>query len=148
MNMVEVDDEFSMNPEMISVANIYLQTTDVAETAQELGIPKEKVVYYLNKPEVKRYIDTIFLEQGYISRTKIAATLSDVIEKKILEMEETELGSTKDIAELLALAHKIRMDELKHTAVLEAPKIDKQQNIQINNSFGDNYNSLLEKILK
>jgi len=142
------DEEWQMSPEMLAVAESYIATTDIRLTAQELNIPKEKVSYYLNRPECKRFIDTIFLEQGYLNRHRLQDILSNVIEKKLEEMEESELGSSKDIADLILLAHKMRMDEIKTTQVTTGPR--NQTNVQINNGpgFGDNYNSLLEKLVK
>ena len=145
------EEEYKMNPEAMTVAESYLITTDVRLTAQDLGIPKEKVVYYLGRPEVKRFIDTVYFEQGYLNRQRLSDILGEVMELKLLEMRESEMGSKKDIAELIALAHKIRADEAKISTLEQpgqsAPKT--QTNVQINNAagFGDNYNSLLEKII-
>lgn len=144
------EEEFKMSPEMVEIATSYLETADASQTAKALGIPREKVIYYLNKPECKRFVDTVFLEQGYLNRHKLQETLSEIIEMKLEEMRETEMGSNKDIADLLALAHKMRHDELKTQAASEkvvAPT--NQTNVQINGAgFGDNYNSLLEKLVK
>jgi hypothetical protein len=76
--------------------------------------------------------------------------MDSVIETKLSEMVETGLGSTKDIADLLTLAHKMRMDELKAITEYEKAKegssIKKQTNIQINNNQ-PNYSDLLGKLL-
>lgn len=147
------DNSYAMNPEMVAVATKYLEYSDSGLVASVLHIPVEKVVYYLNKPEVKRFINSRFLEQGCFNRDMLQRRLSEVIEKKFVEMEEAEIGSSKDIAELIALAHKMRMDEIKAMQKDEDMLIKKETpkqvgNItQINNRFGDNYNSLLDKIL-
>ena len=143
------DEEWKMSPEMQAVAESYLITTDVRLTAQELGIPKEKVTYYLNKPECKRFIDTIFLEQGYLNRHRLQDIMSEVMELKLEEMRESEMGSNKDIADLVMMLHKMRMDEAK-TTQSPSSSPSNQTNVQINNGagFGDNYNSLLQKLMK
>jgi hypothetical protein len=142
------DEEWKMSPEMQAVAESYLVTTDVRLTAQDLGIPKEKVTYYLNKPECKRFIDTIFLEQGYLNRHRLQDIMSEVMELKLEEMRESEMGSNKDIADLVMMLHKMRMDEVKTTTTSATPS--NQTNVQINNGagFGDNYNALLQKLIK
>ena len=68
-------------------------------------------------------------------------------------MQEADLGSTKDIAELLMMAHKIRMDELKAMTDYEkvknsSPKV--QTNVQINETlFGSgNYGAFTGEIIK
>ena len=139
------DESWTMNPECQTVAETYLMTTDVNFTAKELGIPREKVVYYLGRPEVKRFLDTIYLEQGYLNRHRLNDILTEVIDLKLEEMRESELGSKKDIADLIELALKMRAQEAKSTA--ESPRT--QVNIQNNNAagFGENYNTLLEKII-
>lgn len=142
------EEEYKMSPEMLEVVTTYVETSDVNETARALSIPKEKVIYYVNKSEAKRFIDTIFLEQGYLNRNKIQEALTRIIEMKLEEMEESELGSNKDIAELLALAHKIRMEEIKANPDPKGPT--SQTNVQINSALpfgGDNYNELMNKLL-
>jgi len=143
------DEEWKMSPEMQAVAESYLVTSDIRLTAQDLGIPKEKVTYYLNKPECKRFIDTIFLEQGYLNRHRLQDIMSEVMELKLEEMRESEMGSSKDIADLVMMLHKMRMDEAKTAGVGPAAPTT-QTNVQINNGagFGENYNALLEKLIK
>ena len=143
------DEEWKMSPEMQEVAESYLRTTDVNLTAQDLGIPKEKVVYYLNKPDCKRFIDTIYLEQGYLNRHRLQDIMSEVMELKLEEMRESEMGSNKDIADLVMMLHKMRMDEEKVSGAAPGSPTT-QTNVQINNGagFGDNYNALLEKLVK
>ena len=147
-DLMHPEEEYKMSPEMLEVVTTYIETSDVLDTARALDIPKEKVIYYINKSEAKRFIDTIFLEQGYLNRNKIQETLSTIIEHKLAELEEAEMGSNKDIADLLELAHKIRMAEIKANGEPKAP--GRQTNVQINNALpfgGDNYNELMNKLL-
>lgn len=135
--------------EGLEIAQTYLSTQSIKETADLLGIHESQVAQYLSKSEVKNYIDHVYLSAGYRNRFKIAETLDTIIDKKLQEMMESDLGSTKDIADLLQMAHKMRMDELKamteHEKV-KAPKI--QTNVQINSPYGEgNYGSLLSKLL-
>ena len=141
------DESWVMNPECQTVAETYLMTTDVNFTAKELGIPREKVVYYLGRPEVKRFLDQIYLEQGYLNRHRLNDILTEVIDLKLEEMRESELGSKKDIADLIELALKMRAQEAKNTADSPTPRT--QVNIQNNNAagFGENYSNLLEKLI-
>ena len=77
-----------------------------------------------------------------------------MIEKKLEEADETEIYTNKDMADLLQLAHKMRMDEMKAQTELEkarAGTIKNQVNIQDNSGvpFGQgNYGQLLKKLLK
>ena len=86
-DLLNPEDTYNMSPEALAVANNYLETNDVGDTARALSIPREKVTYYLNKREVKKYIDTIFLEQGYLNRGKLADAVTRIIEKKLEEFQ-------------------------------------------------------------
>lgn len=143
------DDEIRISPEALTVADTYLMTLDIDSTAKQLDIPREEVVYYLNKKPVKNYVDTIFLEQGYLNRHKIQDTLSTIIAKKLEELEDSELTSSKDIADLLKLAHDIRIKEMDMMLKTNEKKkaTDTQINVQQNN-YGTNYMDLIEKIVR
>ena len=75
-----------------------------------------------------------------------------MIASKLEEAQETGVYSSKDLADLLQMAHKMRMDELK--AQTEAEKttgVRSQTNVQINEGvpFGQgNYGKLMDKLLK
>jgi phage terminase small subunit len=93
------------------------------------------VAEYVNKPEIQRYITEVYLNSGYRNRFKIAEVMDTIIEKKLQEMEEAEIGSSKDIMEIMQAAHKMRMDEIDRMIELEKAKQKKpanQTNIQIN----------------
>ena len=89
----------------------------------------------LAKREVKGYIDQVYLDTGYRNRFKLATALDDLIDRKMEEAEESEIYSNKDLADLLQMAHKMRMDEIKAQAELEKAKasnIKTRINIQVN----------------
>lgn len=141
-----------ISPESLEIVQTYLKCGSIEDTASILGIHGAQVSQYLARPEVKRYLDHLYLEAGYRNRDKIAIALDTLIEKKLGELAEADLGSSKDIADLLQLAHKMRMEELKAMADYEkaqnsGPKV--QTNVQINESpFGSgNYGILLDKLL-
>ena len=108
---------------------------------------------YLNKREVKRYIDSVYLDAGYRNKFKLAGVLDTLIDKKLEEVEETEMYTNKDLADLIQMAHKMRMDEIKAQAELEkasAGAIRQQNNVLIQgeSTFGQgNYGALIEKLV-
>lgn len=148
-----------ISPEGLEVANSYLITNDIVLTSQELGLSRDMIADQLNNPLVKRYIDTVFMDTGYRNKNTLASALDDVINKKLEEMEEAEISSSKDISELLTIAHKMRMDELKMQ--LEIKKLEAAQkkaetvihtgptvNIQDNSMGGDgSYGKLMQQLL-
>jgi len=150
-DLLNPEEGLKILPETLTVINNYLMTNDIDTTSNQLGMPRELIMSHLNKRESKKYIDTIFLEQGYYNRSKIASAMTNIIEKKLEELEEAEMSSTKDIADLLQMAHKMRMDELKAIQAEEKATtvIKKQTNIQQNfnsGQFGENYTNLLDKL--
>ena len=83
----------------------------------------------------------------------IGTILDDIIEQKLKEAEESEVFTNKDIVDLLQMAHKIRMEEIKAQTEIEKAKassIKSQTNVQINaDGFGQgNYGELMKKLLK
>lgn len=136
-----------VSPEGLELANAYLECGSVEKAAKKLNISRDKAVQVLGKAEVKRYIDAVYLDLGYRNKFKLAALLDEVIESKLAEARESEMYSTKDLADLIQLAHKIRMDEIK--AEQGNSTIRNQTNVQINETpFGQgNYGKLMEKLL-
>jgi hypothetical protein len=75
-----------------------------------------------------------------------------LIKQKFSELKEAGAGSQKDIAELLALSHKMSMDLLDKEIQLEkirsgtAPQ--KQVNVQINEGLdGSKYSKLVQQLI-
>ena len=143
-----------MSPEGLEIANSYLEHGSIPVVCTKLGVSENQVTETLNKREIKQYIDTVFLDTGYRNRFKIAETLDVLIEKKLEESEETEIYTNKDMADLLQMAHKMRIDEMKAQTELEKAKaqtVKTQVNIQDNSGlpFGQgNYGQLIKKLMK
>ena len=144
----------TISPEGLEVANSYLQFGNIRAVVETLGVPEYTVAEILNKREVKKYIDTVYLDSGYRNRSNIAGVLDEMIESKLGEAQETGIYSSKDLADLLQMAHKMRMDEIKAQAESDkasATAIRSQTNVQINEGvpFGQgNYGKLMDKLLK
>ena len=119
----------------------------------QLQVAEKTVVDILNKREVKKYIDTVYLDLGYRNKNNIASVLDEMIQSKLEEAQESGVYSSKDLADLLQMAHKMRMDEIKAQAELEkvsSSNIKNQTNVQINEGvpFGQgNYGKLMDKLL-
>ena len=143
-----------MSPEGLEIANAYLEKGSIPAVCTKLGVSENEVSEILNKREIKQYIDTVFLDTGYRNRFKISETLDMLIEKKLEEADETEIYTNKDMADLLQMAHKMRIDELKAQTDLEKAKsqtVKTQVNIQDNSGtpFGQgNYGQLIKKLMK
>ena len=143
-----------ISPEALEVANCYLQLQDVRAVSSELNIPVSTVNEYINKREVKAYIDNVFMDLGFNNRFNIRKIMDAVIEKKLMEMDEAGIGSNKDIVDILAMSHKMSIEHLTKQIELEKLRqqhetnIRSQVNVQINDNGGSNYGQLLQKLLK
>ena len=143
----------TISPEGLEVANCYLQFGNIRGVCDHLQVAENKVVEILNKREVKKYIDTVYLDIGYRNKNNIGSVLDEMIASKLEEAQESGIYSSKDLADLLQMAHKMRMDEIKAQADLaktESNNIKNQTNVQINEAvpFGQgNYGKLMEKLL-
>ena len=108
----------TISPEGLEVANSYLQFGNIRGVCDQLQVAENKVVEILNKREVKKYIDTVYLDIGYRNKNNIGSVLDEMIASKLEEAEESGIYSSKDLADLLQMAHKMRMDEIKAQADL------------------------------
>jgi hypothetical protein len=145
-------DTIKLDPKNLEVANQYLQTPNVQEVANTLQLPIEVVIDTIKLPECKRYIDQVFMDMGYNNRFLLREALDQVIKQKFQELDASELGSNKDIADLLLQSHKMSMDlldrEIQLLKLQQEQKLQNQVNVQINNDLGSNYQQLLERLLK
>lgn len=142
-----------ISPEALEVANTYLQLQDMDKAADELGMPIEMVSQILGRREVRAYVDNVFMNVGFNNRFKIRAAIDAIIKKKFQELQESDMGSTKDIADLIALSHKMSMEEYDKIIKLEQLKqanIKNQLNVQINDGVGDGskYSQLIQSLLQ
>jgi hypothetical protein len=148
-----------ISPEALEVANCYLQTGSTREVADALQISTEQVVELLDRSEVKRYIDHVWMETGFNNRSTMRSAMDQVIKQKFQELEESGTGSTKDIADLLALSHKMSMEYLDRQIELQKLQakqtelqVKNQVNVQINEGVpigdGSKYAQLIGKLLE
>lgn len=141
-----------ISPEALEIANSYLTTQNVKKTAQDLCLSADQITEVLERREVRAYIDNIFLDSGFNNRFRMREVMDAIISKKLQELDEAEVGSSKDIADLLALSHKMTMEQLDRQIQLEkirsGSSVKTQVNMQVNEFGGDTkYGSLISKLL-
>lgn len=143
-----------ISPEAMEVANCYLQIQNIREVADALDLTADYVSHVLNRREVRSYVDHVFMDTGFNNSDKMRSAMDAIIKKKFQEMEEADTGSNKDIIEILALSHKMTMDQLDRQIKLEQVRQGNtggnksQVNVQINNETGGtNYDRLLTRLM-
>lgn len=136
-----------IQPEELEVAESYIAAGfSVSATSEILGVSKEEVSEILARRPVKFYINQALAEVGYNNKFKLSQLLEKVIDKKMEELEEAEIGSNKDIADLIKLA--IEWTKVRESLLKEDQKIAKQTNVQLNSFDGNNYTGLMEKLIE
>ena len=137
-----------ISPEGAEVANIYLANAcSVNLTSKELNRPATEISAMLQEPLVKAYVHGILKETGYAHMDRISQKLDEIIDKKWEEIEEADIGSNKDIADLLQMAHKMRLDMIKFLQNENTKTPVNQKNTQLN-IFGEgHYGKLMERLL-
>jgi len=140
-----------ISPESLEIANCYLQLQDARKVANVLDISQELVITTLARREVRGYIDQVFFDTGYNNKFLMRRAMDALIQQKFQELEESGVGSSKDIAELLQLSHKMSMDLLDREIQLEKLRQgtgpQKQVNVQINSDDGSKYGQLIHKLI-
>ena len=139
----------AISPEGAAIANTYLANAcSLMSTSSSLDLPTHEIAAVLQQPLVKAYVNSILRETGYRHMVKIAEKLDELVDRKWEELEEAEIGSNKDIADLLQLAHKMRMDMsklLQADVGKDGPANVKQTQVNV---YGDgNYGKLMEKLI-
>lgn len=143
----------AISPEALEIANSYLATQNMQKTATDLCIPVDQVAESLDRKEVRAYIDSVFLDVGFNNKFRMREVMDLIISKKLQELDEAEVGSSKDIADLLALSHKMSMEIMDKQIQLEKVRanntVKTQVNMQVNDygSDGTKYGSLISKLL-
>lgn len=147
MSSTDLIEPESISPEGMKVAMAYLENgSSITEAAEVLNMPLADVEGILKKNEVATLINRIYYETGFRNRDKLGKIMDALITQKLEEMDDTEMGSEKDIADLLKLQHDMKMQEMKmEIALMEARKKNEpasQTNIQINTG----YDALIQKL--
>lgn len=142
----------NISPEALEVANCYLQCQDPRQVAQELDLPPQQVTEILARREVRQYIDHVFMDTGYNNRFLLRRAMDALIKQKFQELEEGQIGSNKDIADLLQMSHKMSMDLLDRQIQLEKLRQaggspQRQVNVQINELDGSKYSQLVQRLI-
>ena len=144
------------SPEGLELAEAYLVHGNAAGVSEELGIPVEVVAKELQKPEIRTYINQVFLEGGFRNRTKFFGLLDQMVNQKLQEAEETGIVSDEDLLTVLEKVHKMKMAEMQmeiklmeaQAKVSASNKPVLQANIQ-NNNFGgsEGMQSLMSQLI-
>jgi hypothetical protein len=145
-----------ISPENLEIANCFLELQDSQQVADALDVPVDFVTRVLARSEIKSYVNQVFYEVGFNNRFKMRDLMDTLIKKKLADMSESETGSNKDILDIIALSHKMTMEQMDREIALEklrqtnqSAAVKNQVNVQINDGIGDGtkYGALISKLI-
>lgn len=147
----------AISPEGLKVIEAYLECgSDINKVGEYLDMPQDAVVSIYNRPEVRSYLSTLFMESGFRNREKFFGIMDLIITKKLEDLDESEQGSEADILEIMKVYHKMKMEEMTMQIKLEEAKSKNkpnpinQTNIQNNftlpGSDDNNYMALINRL--
>ncbi len=140
-HLTNPEEKYKLAPESLEFTDVYLRTLNINETAEELGITLHDASKFLAKPEVKRFLDTVFVEQGYLNRNKIVSILETTIISKLEEAEESGVYTGKDLMDVMKLLIDFRKDEIKSNKDTVGIQVNQQ------NNYGSNLSSIIERLV-
>ena len=125
----------ALDPVILALANEHLAGKDYEELSREFGVNKDVVTQILNKKEVKSYIDTVFLNQGYLNRQKLSNLINQVVEAKVVDALESGEWSKKDL-----------LDWLKFVQTISVETQGKEKGPQVQVNVQNNYMKLMKEL--
>ena len=124
-----------LDPVLLSIANDYLDGQDIDQISKEYGVTQDCVAAALDQTEVRKYIDNVYVTQGYLNRVRRMNLVNQVIEQKVQDALESGVWSKRDL-----------LDWMKHLHEVETAARPKDKGptvaVQVNN-----YDSLMREVL-
>lgn len=125
----------ALDPSILIVANEYLSGEAIDDIAKNHALTMDQVTAIIERKDVRSYVDSVYLSQGYLNRVKRLALINRVVDKKLQEAVESDVYSKKDLLDWMKL-----LNDMETAA---RPKRDVGVAVQINN----NYDSLMKDLL-
>ena len=125
-----------VDPKFLVLANELLSGKSIPQIAEEYSLTNDQVTSVVERTEVKRYIDSVYMSQGYLHRSRRLKIINEVIDEKLAEARETGVFSKRDLLEWLKLLNDMERDS--------RPK-QPTTAVQVNNQT-NNYSTLMQDL--
>lgn len=125
-----------VDPKHLILANELLSGKSIPQIAEEYGLTNDQVTAVVDRGEVKRYIDSVYMSQGYLHRSRRLQIINEVIDEKMAEARETGVFSKRDLLEWLKLLNDMERDSRPKTPTTA---------VQVNNQT-NNYSTLMQDL--
>jgi hypothetical protein len=126
-----------IDPQHMVVANEMLCGLSIPQISELTGLSNDQVTAIAERSEVRRYVDAVYMSQGYLNRVRRMQVINKVIDEKLAEAAETGVYSKRDLLEWLKL-----LNDMDRDARPKAPITA----VQVNNHT-NNYTSLMQDLL-
>lgn len=125
-----------VDPKHLILANELLSGKSIPQIAEEYGLTNDQVTAVVDRSEVKRYVDSVYMSQGYLHRSRRLKIINEVIDEKMAEARETGVFSKRDLLEWLKLLNDMERDSRPKTPTTA---------VQVNNQT-NNYSTLMQDL--
>jgi len=125
-----------LDPRHLVLANELLTGKSIQDLAAQFSMSEDLVSSICERPEVKQYVNTVYLTQGYLHRSKRLNIINKVIDSKLEEALETGVYSKRDLLEWMKLLNEMERDSTPKKSVASTA-------VQINTN---NYNALIQDL--
>ena len=126
-----------IDPQYLVVANEMLCGKCIPQISEQIGLSNDQVTAIAERADVRRYVDAVYMSQGYLNRVRRMQVINRVIDEKLLEAAETGVYSKRDLLEWLKL-----LNDMDRDARPKAPTTA----VQVNNHT-NNYTNLMQDLL-
>lgn len=127
-----------IDPQYMVVANEMLCGKSIPQIAEITGLSNDQVTAISERAEVRRYVDAVYMSQGYLNRVRRMQVINKVIDEKLMEAAETGVYSKRDLLEWLKL-----LNDMDRDARPKAPTTA----VQVNHTQTNNYTTLMQDLL-
>lgn len=125
-----------LDPQYLVVANEMLGGKSIPAISEATGLSVDRVTAIAERSEVKRYVDAVYMSQGYLNRVRRMQIINRVIDEKLAEAADTGVWSKRDLLEWMKLLNDMDKDS--------RPKAPTTA-VQVNNT--NNYTTLMQDLL-
>lgn len=125
-----------LDPQHLVIANEMLTGKSIPQISDITGLSIDQVTSIAERSEIKRYVDAVYMSQGYINRVRRMQVINKVIDEKLLEAADTGVYSKRDLLEWLKL-----LNDMDKTTQPKTPTTA----VQVNQT--NNYSSLMNDLL-
>ena len=126
-----------IDPQHMVIANEMLCGKSIPQISELTGLSNDQVTAIAERSEVRRYVDAVYMSQGYLNRVRRMQVINKVIDEKLAEAADTGVYSKRDLLEWLKL-----LNDMDRDSRPKAPTTA----VQVNNHT-NNYTNLMQDLL-